>query len=242
MFISEKDYQIALNRLKAEQEIAKIVANQKLTEADKGIAIERERQIETAANGIAVLEERLEHLRAVNQTVFKSMENAIESFVKTGKFSFKDFAGSVIKDILAIYMKAQLLQMLGGAGNTIGSLIKGGMTAYSLGTNFGSQQTTMLTAQTSGFFAGGGTPPVGIPAVVGENGPELFIPKTSGTIIPNQQMSNYMGGQPQIVYNGPYIANMQAIDTQSATQFLARNKSAVWAANQSASRSLPQSR
>jgi len=35
---------------------------------------------------------------------------------------------------------------------------------------------------------------------------------------------------------------MSAIDTQSATQFLARNQTAVWAANQSAQRSLPQSR
>jgi hypothetical protein len=51
-----------------------------------------------------------------------------------------------------------------------------------------------------------------------------------------------MGDGPQVVYNGPYIANMQAIDTQSATQFLAKNKQAVWSAHQSAQRSLPQSR
>jgi hypothetical protein len=51
-----------------------------------------------------------------------------------------------------------------------------------------------------------------------------------------------MGSQPQVVYNGPYIASMSAIDTQSATQFLSRNKQAVFAANQSATRSLPQSR
>ena len=51
-----------------------------------------------------------------------------------------------------------------------------------------------------------------------------------------------MGSQPQVVYNGPYIQNMSAIDTQSATQFLAKNKQAVFGANQSAQRSLPQSR
>lgn len=28
-------------------------------------------------------------------------------------------------------------------------------------------------------------PPVGVPSIVGENGPELFIPNTSGTIVPN---------------------------------------------------------
>ena len=79
------------------------------------------------------------------------------------------------------------------------------------------------------------------PYIVGENGPELFMPSSSGTIIPNNQLSGSMNS-PQIVYNGPYIASMSAIDTQSATQFLARNKAAVWAANQSAQRSVPVSR
>jgi hypothetical protein len=80
------------------------------------------------------------------------------------------------------------------------------------------------------------------PAIVGENGPELFIPQRRGTVIPNTQASSYSGSTPQINYNGPYIANMQAIDTQSATQFLARNKLSVYAASQSAARSLPTSR
>jgi hypothetical protein len=33
-------------------------------------------------------------------------------------------------------------------------------------------------------FAGGGDPPVGVASIVGENGPEMFIPRESGTIIP----------------------------------------------------------
>ena len=80
--------------------------------------------------------------------------------------------------------------------------------------------------------------------MVGEHGPELIIPNQSGTVIPNNKMNQMMGqqNQPQIVYNGPYIANMSAIDTQSGLQFLAKNKQGVWAANQSAQRSLPQSR
>jgi hypothetical protein len=47
--------------------------------------------------------------------------------------------------------------------------------------------------------------PVGVPSIVGERGPELFVPKTAGTIIPNNKLGS-MGGQPQVVYNGPYIA------------------------------------
>ena len=34
-------------------------------------------------------------------------------------------------------------------------------------------------------FAEGGDPPINKPALVGEEGPEVFVPKTSGTIIPN---------------------------------------------------------
>ena len=39
-------------------------------------------------------------------------------------------------------------------------------------------------------FANGGRPPVGRPSIVGEKGPELFVPSSAGTIIPN----NSLGG------------------------------------------------
>ena len=37
-------------------------------------------------------------------------------------------------------------------------------------------------------FANGGRPPVGRASVVGEKGPELFVPSTAGTIIPNDRI------------------------------------------------------
>jgi len=37
-------------------------------------------------------------------------------------------------------------------------------------------------------FAKGGRPPVGRASIVGEKGPELFVPSTSGTIIPNDRI------------------------------------------------------
>jgi tape measure domain-containing protein len=40
-----------------------------------------------------------------------------------------------------------------------------------------------------GNFAQGGRPPVGVPSIVGERGPELFVPDVSGKIIPNGGMS-----------------------------------------------------
>lgn len=45
-----------------------------------------------------------------------------------------------------------------------------------------------------GLFAGGGDPPVGVASIVGENGPELFIPHSAGTIIPAGQFASGTGG------------------------------------------------
>jgi hypothetical protein len=39
-------------------------------------------------------------------------------------------------------------------------------------------------------FADGGIPPVGRPSLVGERGPELFVPRTTGTIIPAGPTAN----------------------------------------------------
>ena len=46
-------------------------------------------------------------------------------------------------------------------------------------------------------FANGGRPPVGKPSIVGEKGPELFVPDRAGTIIPNNQL----GGTTNVVVN-----------------------------------------
>ncbi len=43
-------------------------------------------------------------------------------------------------------------------------------------------------------FADGGRPPVNTPVLVGERGPEIFVPRTAGTVIPNEQLGNLGGG------------------------------------------------
>lgn len=168
-------------------------------------------------------------------SVVSNMNNSIDQFTQTGKWSFHDFATSVIRDIAAMILKMQAMQLImmaiGWVNKTFGVNIGG------LGGGGGnvSPGIKLPGLATGGELTG--------PSIVGENGPELLIPNNNGgRIIPNTQMGAAMSSQPQVVYNGPYIANMSAIDTQSATQFLAKNKTAVWSANQSAQRSLPQSR
>jgi len=163
-------------------------------------------------------------------SVTQNLETALDRFVQTGKLSFSDLARSIISDLIKIQLKAQATSLFSslGIGDFFSGIFGGGSkTAFSGGIKL------------PGLANGGD---ITGPSIVGERGPELFVPRTSGTIIPNNQLGSAMGGGPSIVYNGPYIANMSAIDTQSSLQFLAKNKQGVWAANQSAQRSLPQSR
>jgi lambda family phage tail tape measure protein len=155
------------------------------------------------------------------QTFSKGMESAIDSFVETGKISFASLTESIIKDLLKIALRKQMLNLMDMSTGGVGTLISAGMKFFG--------------------FADGGDPPVGVPSMVGERGPELFIPKTAGTIVPNNMLRGNDTG-PTINYNGPYIANLSAIDTQSGAAFLAKNKQAVWATYQSANRSIPMSR
>jgi lambda family phage tail tape measure protein len=138
-----------------------------------------------------------------------NMESAIDRFVRTGKLGFKDLAKSIIQDMIAIQMKAM-------ASSFLSSLFGGGGFTNDRG---GRELSGSLG------FADGGNPPVGRVSIVGERGPELFVPKTAGTIIPNHALGG-MGGTTNVTNN--YI---NAIDTKSFEDRLLGSSTAVWAAN-----------
>lgn len=147
-----------------------------------------------------------------------NMESAIDRFVKTGKMGFKDLAKSIIQDMIAMQMKA-------AASNFLSSLF---------GSMFGMRANPYQPAAMTGVpgYADGGSPAVGQPSIVGERGPELFVPRTAGNIIPNHALSN-MGGTTNVTNN--YI---NAIDTKSFEDRLLASPNAVWAANQYGNKSL----
>jgi len=65
------------------------------------------------------------------------------------------------------------------------------MIANTIATEANTIWTMLLTVIPKPFgFAGGGSPPVGVPSWVGEKGPELFIPKESGYIVPNHMLTS----------------------------------------------------
>lgn len=89
--------------------------------------------------------------------------NIMANAVMTGKLSFKDLANSVISDLLRMSIQAQITKPL-----------------MNLGMDF-------LGIKVSGARAMGGPVTSNQPYLVGENGPEIFMPQNSGTIIPNGQ-------------------------------------------------------
>jgi len=58
------------------------------------------------------------------------------------------------------------------------------------GRDFDDPSFGMPRGQSLENFANGGRPPVGRPSIVGEKGPELFVPNSAGTIIPNHAMGS----------------------------------------------------
>ena len=147
--------------------------------------------------------------------MISSMNNALTQFVRTGKLSFKDLAKSMIADMLAIQLRAQMTGILK-------SMFPGGA---------GTSMSQFQYASISGY-ADGGQPPVGKASIVGERGPELFVPNTAGTIIPNHQLGS-MGSTTNVTNN--YI---NAIDVKSFEDRLLGSSNTIWAANQYANKNL----
>jgi phage-related minor tail protein len=228
---SQQDLDIALSRLKTQQDLVALSRQENMKDTDRALAVSRIESLDRQREAVIMQREELKQLQDMNAAVFNNMGSAIDNFVRTGKMSFKDLTRSIIQDLISIAMKAQMVSMFKGLKFFVAS---GGGSPVDVGTVTGSD---MMQA-----FADGGDPPVGVPSLVGEQGPEIFVPRQAGTILPNKMLGAMSNNQPQVVYNGPYIANMNAIDTQSGVQFLAKNKQTIWAVNQSAQRSLPASR
>jgi len=167
-------------------------------------------------------QDSMKRTQQVFDSVWGNLGSAIDNFVKTGKLNMKDFARSVIQDLIAIQMKAAALRFLGSMFGSFNA-------------NAGySQATTYASTASQGWlgFADGGDPPVGRASIVGERGPELFIPKTAGTIIPNHDLGK-MGGTTNVTNN--YI---NAIDAKSFENRLLESSNTIWAGYQYANKQL----
>jgi len=162
-------------------------------------------------------------------TVVDQMSSALETFVKTGKLNFSDLAKSIIADLIAIQIKAQATQLFSNMFSGFGGGIFGGST----GPAPVETATPIMVSN-----ATGGPLDAGQPSIVGENGPEVIVPRGNSTVIPNNQLGG-MGGQTvQNVTN----YNIQAIDTKSFEDRIYGSSGAIWAANQYATKNIATTR
>lgn len=161
-----------------------------------------------------------EYATAQMQNFTKGFEDAFVKFVMTGKLSFKDLANTMIAE----FARVQASKIMSGL--TKGMEANGG--------GFGG-----LFSFIGGLFkANGGPVQSNSPYIVGERGPELFVPNNAGRVVPN----NSLGAISQPIVNNNTTAvtySIQAVDASSFRSLLARDPEFIHNVAEQGRRSMP---
>lgn len=173
------------------------------------------KQADEIKNGVSVMSEFM-------KAAAHGMQNSMSTFffdAMQGKMTdlvggFKKMIDKIVADMLA----AQLAKTLFGSFGDYGS--KGNTDS---GTGLIGGLGTML----SGMFRASGGPVTGNqPYIVGEVGPELFVPSVSGSIVPNDKVSGMTGGGGVVMNN--YITAMDSQDTMRALNKVKRQAASMY--------------
>ena len=124
---------------------------------------------------------RQDFVDGIFASAFQNSSDMIDDLVDGTKDwgdALKDTAANFLSDIAKMILKQQLFNSMQGIYNAA----SGSGILKSIGSFLG--------------FADGGRPPVGKVSLVGERGPELLVPDTAGTIIPNHMLG---GGGGKVV-------------------------------------------
>lgn len=144
------------------------------------------------------------------QGVMSTMDQAIAEFVQKGEVNFGKLAASFLTMIIQMEARAAVSAVWGAIAP--GGLVGLFGSIFGSGTNYGASSNMVLGGATPGSgpgpqlgleaggspFAEGGDPPVGVPSLVGETGPELFVPKNAGTIFNQRQLAG-LGGDTVVI-------------------------------------------
>lgn len=122
---------------------------------------------------------------------FRGAEDALVSFVTTGKLNFSNFVTSVLTDIARIEARKMMSGFVSYVFGNMGSGIFGNL---------------------AGARADGGPVMAGGSYLVGERGPEIFTPSGSGTIIPNHALG---GGDGVSININTYLSDNGASSSAS---------------------------
>jgi hypothetical protein len=184
---------------------AEMAAVQRFKEANVPLSEEFRARIQAEAAAIgeataaaAQFRSGMQFVRDVGATAMRSLESVFDSFVEGRKVSWKSMIDSFVADLAKLSFRAALAPIFGGGGGAGGGMMASLFASmFGGGGGVGSWTTTSIPAR-----AGGGPVTAGMPYKVGERGEELFVPNTSGTIVPNHAMGGG-GVQVNIVNNHP---------------------------------------
>lgn len=127
------------------------------------------------AQATAEARERYEALREVGRTVASSLESAFAQFISGTQVNWKQFIQGLQADLAKLAFKKGVESLLTGGASSGGGI-------------FGA-----LAGIISGARADGGPVGSGNAYIVGERGPEMFVPQSAGSIVSNQAMSGGAG-------------------------------------------------
>jgi hypothetical protein len=156
----------------------------------KSLTDDELQQVDDAAAALYDHKQALEENKKMGDELTTTLDKIVMNF-KDMKSAIKDLLDSIAQDILKTDITGPLGQSISGL---LPTLFSSNSVKNGLGPILG--------------FAGGGDPPVGVPSMVGENGPELFVPRQAGTIVPNgaggssvivQQSFNFQPGLAETV-------------------------------------------
>lgn len=166
---------------------------------------QQKKDLEIAIRQIAALEkqeEAVKRLRALykslGQTIEDGLVNAIQAAID-GTKTLGQVASSVFRELSRALIRFGVNALIGGifssgskATETVTkSVSQKSAAGLSLGSSFDtSDYGGGFDTSQYGGFANGGRPPVGKASIVGEKGPELFMPDRAGTIIPNHALGS----------------------------------------------------
>jgi len=151
-------------------------SERKITEVKKEQNVENKNAEVSLKNQQTETEKLKEKMTAVGEEIESSIKNNLRDAI-TGAKSFGEAMAGVLNKIRDKIIDAQLDKLLGNFGENFGKGKSGGK-------GFGG----FLGGILGGLFANGGQPPVNKISVVGERGPELFVPRSAGTVIPNSDI------------------------------------------------------
>jgi tape measure domain-containing protein len=154
-------------------------SEEKITEAKKKQNEENKKAEESIKKQQEETDKLKEKMTAVGEEIEGSIKNNLRDAI-TGAKSFGEAMTGVLNRIRDKIIDAQIDKLIGGFGEAFGKGASGGEKKGLGG---------FLGGILGGLFkANGGPVKAGQPYIVGERQPELFVPRTSGTIMPSVPM------------------------------------------------------